>query len=327
MSVECAGPPANRSAQSSLRRHQMLNDATDQWVFLAGRPPLQEYLGFISAQARDEQALDKRQLIEAWGQANDRVAELEVAEAGAADNAAIRSLPESLQRLAEKALTSAVLRAAFSSVPTTIGLVDLSTLVVFQKFINLRYVAELRDVLGTDLSPSAVFQLAVPTETVAPPPNIGRANQNTWVASSASTDLRFLGPAFLSPDQAPGYPPTGYAAGVLALGVGFGSNVLNAISIGNRLVLHNGSHRAYALYEAGVREVPCVIQTVRRAEELTVIANADIVAAVQRNLTSARPPILRDYFDDRLRTIVPVPRKFRQVRVSFSVEQIDVPAP
>lgn len=305
----------------------MLNQAIEDWVFLAGRPPLQEYLGFIGSQAPDEHALDVSQLIQAWGRANDRVRELEANEAGAANNPVTHDVPESLVPLAQAAMANPVLQRSFSAVPTAVRMIDLETLVVFQKFINLRYVAELRQQLASDMSPEAIFRFAVPDHSLAPQPSVGRANQNTWVAMSASTDLRFLGPAFLSANQVPGYPPTGYPSGVLALALGFGSNIVNAISVAGRLVLNNGSHRCYALYEAGLRQIPSIVQTVTRAEELTVIASGDLVTSQARYLEEPRPPMLRDYFDQQLRTIVPVPRKYRQVRITFGVEQVDVPAP
>jgi hypothetical protein len=304
----------------------MLNQPMDDWVFLLGRPPLQEYLGFIAGQARDEHELDLGSLMEAWNGANERVRELELTEAGIADGAAIAPVPDQLKSMADAAMASPVLQGTFANVPTTIAMVDLDQVVVFQKAINLRYAREQLTSLGSDKSVEASFRLAIPLEDSGPPPGIARAGQNTWIVTSPSTDLRFLGAAFLSPDQAGGYPPNGYPSGVLALGVGYGSNTMNAISIGGRLVLNNGSHRAYALYEAGFRWVPIIVQTARNIDELAVIASGDLATAHDRYLTAVRPPMLRDYFDDRLRTIVPVPRKNRQLRIQFAVEQIEVPA-
>ncbi|HET7056308.1 MAG TPA: hypothetical protein VFI12_07575 [Thermomicrobiales bacterium] len=101
---------------------------------------------------------------------------------------------------------------------------------------------------------------------------------------------------------------------------------MNAIAVGNRLALNNGSHRAYALYEAGFRNVPCVVQRVEHREELMIVASGDLVSNPDRYLADPRPPLLRDYFDDQLRTPVPVPRKFRELRLQFGFEQVDVPA-
>jgi len=42
-------------------------------------------------------------------------------------------------------------------------------------------------------------------------------------------------------------------------------------------------------------------------------------------LKNPRPALLKDYFDPKLRKIVRVAPKARQVRVTFGIEQIDVP--
>jgi ParB-like chromosome segregation protein Spo0J len=39
-------------------------------------------------------------------------------------------------------------------------------------------------------------------------------------------------------------------------------NVIHVIHVENRLVLANGSHRAYALHDLGITKVPCLVQQV-----------------------------------------------------------------
>ncbi len=63
----------------------------------------------------------------------------------------------------------------------------------------------------------------------------------------------------------------GPVAGVLGLAVGFGANYLQAMYAKNRLILDNGSNRAYALCDMGINHVPCVVQHVSRREELGLI--------------------------------------------------------
>ncbi|MCZ7673842.1 MAG: hypothetical protein M5U34_45335 [Chloroflexi bacterium] len=112
----------------------------------------------------------------------------------------------------------------------------------------------------------------------------------------------------------------------MGLVVGFGSNFLNAIAAEGRLVLNNGSHRAYALRASGITHVPCIIQQVSRREELLVIGSNELRQNPDLYLKAPRPPLLKDYFDPKLRKVFLVPRRNRQIKVSFGVEQIDVPA-
>ena len=48
--------------------------------------------------------------------------------------------------------------------------------------------------------------------------------------------------------------------------------------------------------------------------------------SVNLYLEHRRPPMLRDYFDPRLRKVVPARRRLRQVTVKFNVEEMDIPA-
>ena len=118
---------------------------------------------------------------------------------------------------------------------------------------------------------------------------------------------------------------TGRPVAVLGLAIGYGSNFLNVLHVENRLVLGNGSHRAYALRDLGVTQIPCLVQRVTRRDELDIVASGDLASSPDRYLKSARPPMLRDYFDPALRKIVPVYRKNRVVRIQFGVEQTDIP--
>ena len=127
----------------------------------------------------------------------------------------------------------------------------------------------------------------------------------------------------LSPTQVSGYQQRGPAAGVVALVVGFTANCLSAIRVENRLILNNGSHRAFALRDMGITHAPCVIQTVSRREELPVVSEP-VSQEPDLYLKADRPPLLKDYFDQKLRKLAKVPRKSRQVKIVFGQEPIDV---
>jgi len=59
---------------------------------------------------------------------------------------------------------------------------------------------------------------------------------------------------------------------------------------------------------------------------MDLVASGDVQNNPDRYLKAPRPPLLKDYFDPRLRKVVQVPRKNRLVRLQFAVEQSDVPA-
>ena len=299
--------------------------ASDPHVFLIGRPPIGELLGFIRTMAVDGQSVDFGDLTAEWRAANDHVVSLEREEGGAADDPPITPLPESLRPLAEDVTADAVFKRAYRLVPTEIAMIDLNRVVVFQKFINLSYVEMLKQVLGSAPSVEAVFNFSLPLQPEQPQFHMMQNGPNMFTILSPSTDFRFLDAQVLRPESVPCFDSTGRPVAIIGLSVGYGSNFMNVLHVENRLVLGNGSHRAYALRELGIQQAPCLIQHVTRRDELELVASGDFAANPDRYLKSARPPMLRDYFDPALRKIVPVCRKNRAVRIQFGVEQTDIP--
>jgi len=172
----------------------------------------------------------------------------------------------------------------------------------------------------------SVFHFALPLQPEQPQFHLMQNAQNMYTMVSPSTDFRFLEAKILRPQSIPSFDSTGRPVAILGLAIGYGSNFLNVIHAENRLILGNGSHRAYALRDLGISQIPCLIQRVTRREELELVASADLSSSPDRYLKSPRPPMLRDYFDPALRKIVQVYRKNRVVRVQFGIEQTDSPA-
>ena len=131
---------------------------------------------------------------------------------------------------------------------------------------------------------------------------IERVGSRRYVFRSDSTDFRFHEAALLRPEQLLDYEAFGPLAGIVGLVVGFGSNFLNVIRVEKRLILHNGYHRACALRKLGITHAPCVIQTVTRFDELDLAAK-DVVEDPDFYFRPARPPLLKDFFDPRIRKV------------------------
>lgn len=300
--------------------------AADEYVFLIGRPPLQEFLDFVTSRTEGGESANLGALVAEWTTANDRVLELERTEAGAADSPSIQSLPTELNALRDRVLADPIFQRSYSLVPTTIRMVNLNELVVFQKQVNLEYVQRLQATLGPSPTVEDVFRMCLPFDHPQPAFSAGRLANNAFQFQSASTDFRPVGVQLLRPNQVTGFVASGPIAGIVGIAIGFGPNFLQAIHAENRLILNNASHRAYALRDLGIYEVPCVVQEVSRREELKVIGHDELKNSPDLYLTDPRPPMLRDYFDPALRKLLPVTRRRRQYRVLFQIEPLDVPS-
>lgn len=298
----------------------------DPHVFLIGRPPIGELLTFIRSVVVDGQSADQGALVAEWRAAHDHVRSLERDEAGCADHPTVEPFPPALRAHADAVAATPVFRKAFQYLPSRFAMVDLDQLVVYQKHINLAFAAKVKERLGPSPTELEILQLCMPAdlEQQSPPTRVMQVAVNAYNFVSPSTDLRFLDAILLTPEQLQGIALSGPAVAALALVVGYGANHVNVLEIENRLILNNGSHRAYALREMGIRRLPCVVQTVSRRDELE-LANDEVQRHPDRYLASPRPPMLKDYFDPKLRKVVAVARTARMLKLSFGVDKSELP--
>jgi hypothetical protein len=231
-----------------------------------------------------------------------------------------------MQSFAGRVLGEPMFQQAYRLVPTRFALVELDRLVVFQKFVNLGYIAALKTSLPTPPSDEDLARFAFGLDRMSPQVQFMPNAPNVYSAISPSNDFRFLESKVVAPGEISSLNSSGRPFACIILTIGFGSNYLNALEVEGRLILNNGSHRAYALRDMGLTHPPCIIQEITRREELDLVAGGDVQQNPDRYVKDPRPPLLKDYFDPQLRKVVPVPRKNRLVRVQFGYEQSDVPA-
>ena len=302
------------------------HELVDDYIYLIGRPTLRQFLSFVRNRSLEGRRADVGALTDEWRAAASHVLKLEKSEGDGAEHAAIQPLPALLEPLRERFLRDPLVQHGFNTVPTQLGVVELDRLVVYQHHIDLSYVRLLKERIGPAPGEEEIFRLCLPFDRPSPPAKWARTHRDTYVFTSPSNDLRFLGAMPLQTEQVVGYPPPGTLVGVVGVAVGFGSNFLSVISAYDRLILHNGSHRAYALRDLGITHAPCIIQHVYSREELNVVAASAVAERPDVFVKQPRPPLLKDYFDPKLRKIIPVIRRLRQVTVKFQVDEAYVPA-
>lgn len=302
---------------------------TNSHVLLVGHPPAAEFLSLVNAETRERHGGEDGALMNAWRRGNDHLLALAETEAGFADAIELADVPEELAPLVPQALADPVMRRDYDLAPVSIAWIELDRLVVQQSHINLRYADELRAELGESPSATQVFEFALPyNKRRDPPVEVERIADAAWIFTSPSNDFRILDAELLEPEQVTGFDGVGVPSTIVALSLGYGSNYLSALAIGSRLVLQNGSHRAYALRDSGHTHAPCLVQHVSDHDELRAIVGDDhpLVSGENTALTASRPPLFKDYFDEQLRLIVNAPAMVRQVQVGFNLSVNDLPA-
>jgi hypothetical protein len=292
-------------------------------VWLLGQPPLSKFVEYIEDTAKTGRQQSRSEIVDAWRTANDYYAELERTEAGIADACEICDLDASLQPLADDVMADPRWARGFDLLPTRIAFVELDRLVVSQPHVNLRHAEGLKQALGRAPAPEAVFRFCLPLDRDEASVQVRRAGANRFLFWSRSSDFRFHESVLLDPAQIQDHHAFGPVARVLGLLVGYGSNFLNVIQADGRLLLHNGYHRAYALRDAGLTHAPCIVQTVTRRDELNLVASRTVLDDPGFYLKAARPPLLKDFFDPRIRTVLQVPQLARVIELSFQVKEFE----
>ena len=128
----------------------------------------------------------------------------------------------------------------------------------------------------------------------------------TTISSSTSSDFRFNEAKILSPEQFAKIPASRRwqaARALRRLQLKFPQRCC----IGQRMVLHNGHHRAYALRGVRLHPRPCIVQTVTRVTNSNLVASRDVVDE-SAFFPGARPPLLKDFFDPIIRKMFLVRR-------------------
>jgi hypothetical protein len=301
-------------------------EAVDETLYLIGRPTLKQFLRFVKSQAVNPP--DEQTLTGEWQAAQALIHTLEKEEAGLADHPAIDRMGPEYEPLLIEFLKDPLVRYGFNDVPTEVAFVDLDNLVVYQKHIDLTFVQQLQRKLGPAPDPAAIFRFCLPYDHPLPPVKWSRIHRDSFVFMSPSNDLRFLGTMSMQPDHIKDYPPPGALVGVVGLAVGFGSNFLNAVYVKDvqRLILNNGSHRAYTLRSMGFHRVPCIVQHVASSDELELVASSAVQDNPDHYLKHPRPSMLRDYFNPKLHKVMPVHRRLRQIIVRFEIDEAYIPA-
>jgi len=232
--------------------------AADEALYLTGRPKLKDFLRYVRQHAVAPP--DDGVLTDEWENAKGLVRRLEKEEAGIADNPPIHKMGTEYEPLLIEFLKDPLVQHSFNTVPTEVAFVELDRLVVYQKHIDLTFIRQLERKLGPMLTEEQIFRTCLPYDHPQPPVKWSRMRRNSYVFMSPSNDLRFLGAMPMKSENIKVSSPPGNLVGVVGLAVGFGTNFMNAIYAEKRLILNNGSHRAYALRKMGITRVPCIIQ-------------------------------------------------------------------
>ena len=288
-------------------------------VWLLGQPHLADYLDFVNAKVIGGADIPQKRLADEWRAANDHYHRLEKREAGIADGIECLPLPERLRPLARRVKAHPHFREAFGALPTRIMMVELDRLIVSQTHVERQFTDSLCAGLGAEPDPEKLFRFCLPLDRPQPPVRVQRLSSSRYQFASESTDFRAHPAVLLPPDQVKRIGSFGPVSTAIALLVGFGSNFMSAVRSGGRAVLQNGYHRAYSLRALGITHAPCAVTEVTRKDELKLAASEAVCEDPEFYFAAARPPLLKDYFDPKVRKVLPVRRMETVIEIEFNM--------
>ena len=297
---------------------------TEAGLWLLGQPTLQKFLDYVEESVVLDEVPRRSDLVEAWRIANDYYGTLESSEGGLADKIDVQECSPSLAGCISRVESDPRFRRAFDTVPTRISMVELDHLVASQSHMNIDHVERLKAQLPRNPTPDELFDFCFPVDRSLAPVNVRKTASKRYLLWSPSSDFRFQEAALMRPDETLLHDAIGHIASVIGISVGFGSNFLSAIQSDNRVLLHNGHHRAYALRDLGHTHAPCIIETVTRQDELNVVASRSITDTPAFYFNSSRPPLLKDFFDPSICQQYRVRKSMHMVEVSFEVRSFEV---
>lgn len=297
-------------------------------VRLLGQPSLAKYTRFVQEKTVNGAGIDRGGLVAEWRAAKDYYQELEETESGIADEIEIRELDPALTPLVEEAMVDPRFTYAFKTFETRFEMVELDRLVLFQTNVTQQGADRLKEQLPAEPDPAALLRFCLPAVVPEPPVKMRQVGSSRFVFTCESTDFRRHDPVLLRPDQIDDYQSFGPISGVVGLVVGFSSNFLTGVRQGDdgRVLLKNGYHRAYAMRDMGITHAPCIIQTVTSRDELSLAVSSKVAQNLDFYFASARPPMLRDFFDPRIRKVFQIYKTLKMIEIEFDVSEYYVGA-
>ena len=294
-------------------------------AWLLGQPPLEGYVDAIEADTA-EPTPDRAGIVAQWRAVNDLYGECERTEAGAAELASVRALPDVLLPLVDAVQAHSFYRRHFTQLPTSIEMVDLSRLIAYQTWLDRAHVDRLIAQIGPEPAPMDLFHGSFPLEPPRPAVEIERLGEHRVLIRSAAPTLRAHEFALLTGEVLDAIRSYGPVAACLSLPIGINANLMNVIRYGNRWLLHNGYHRACALLALGVTQVPCIVQRASRYDELDLALGRRLSMPHDFYFEAPRPPLVRDFLDPRFVRVLPMRARTRVIDISLDVREYVVTA-
>jgi hypothetical protein len=183
----------------------------------------------------------------------------------------------------------------FQNMDWTVGMVDLRTVLSFQKLVVEEQAMDRVATANAD-DLHTLFSLCLPEQAA----NVALAaimdnDQKGVTFSSLNPNLRVVGHAVQEVAVSPGPKQPAQTMKFVGFAVNFGAQFVQVAEYNGRWFVRDGYDRCYGLLRRGIRRIPCIFIQARSFQELGAQAPGFLSYEL---LFGDRPPFLIDFLDD-----------------------------
>ena len=280
---------------------------------------LNNYLEIVSADSEDR----KQEIKHSWPAAAEAFQQLVATEAGLPESVGTKALPPEMNDYLHHISTDPAFAKSFANYPISFECVEIDKLVAGQRIVHLDWVRQLIE----KGKPGNIAEFCLDPGQDSTPITIARSGNTAFTASSHNPQMRFLG-VFEEPYQADGvqgHHPGGQPIHAIVLLLGYGLSTINVYRVKQRLILGNGFHRLYALKSMGLTHAPAVVQQITHPQLEMPAAIGELPR--EHLVETARPGLMKDFFDGRLVCEITQKRFIKTTQVGWGTNEALVPVP
>lgn len=291
---------------------------------ILGWMPLQAIIDFVMAACPQEEIDRLPEIVSKWESANKKFAALNKDEPGKAEEISVRDMNSKSGKKLRGLEENFLFKKTFGKLKHEFKMVELDKLVTFQVHVYLDTIKKFKDEFSENSDEGSLIDGCLSLKKEYPKIAETKADEKTYIFSSESMDLRYLGATVKPLNQEElEHSFGGIPIKAFLVLLGYSTPRMNVLSVGKRHFLNNGLHRAFALHEKGIKYAPVVLQKLEKPllEFPPVYMNVTREFALQ----ITRPPLLGDFFDPELTIDLKVKPIRKAIKVSVTTENLTIP--
>jgi hypothetical protein len=279
-----------------------------------------ELVAFVRNTCTEDEIKNLNVTYQAWNEAREQFQLIQDEEKGIADNCEIKDIDS---HLIDAIMNHRMIKNSYGNEDYELKMVNLDQVVIEQRELILNYTNRLENEISFPPNEKQLLKFCLTPEKRVARPKAKKGDSSTYYFSSPSKEFRFLGGHLKEEVTIDDIEKTGIGGlptHAVILFLGYPSFCMSGYKVGGRVIMNNGTHRAYTLASNGVKKVPMLLINRTRSDfpEKLQGLKKDYL------LLNPRPIMLKDYLNNSLT------RQFKQketrmiVKVNWNTGKLNI---